>query len=63
MLVRAEAALASGDLAGAIQAVRRLDGDPGKAAAGWLADAEARAAVDAAVRTLQSQALAGVAGG
>lgn len=63
MLLRAEAALAAGDLPGAIAAVRRLDGDPAKAAAGWLADAEARAAVDAAVRAVQAKSLAGVAGG
>lgn len=63
LLLRAEAALAAGDLPAAIEAVRRLDGDPAKAAAAWLADAEARAAVDAAVRTLQAKSLSGVAGG
>lgn len=63
LLLRAETALAGGDLEGAIEAVRKLDGDPVKAVAGWLADAEARAAVDAAARTLQARALAGVAGG
>ncbi|EDP61338.1 hypothetical protein BAL199_06921 [alpha proteobacterium BAL199] len=62
-LVQAEAALAAGDLTAAITAIKKLDGDPAKVAAGWLADAEARAAVDASVRTVQAKALAGVAGG
>lgn len=62
-LVQAETALAAGDLAAAIAALKPLDGDPAKAVAPWLADAEARAAVDAAVRLLQARALAGVAGG
>ena len=53
----------SGDLTAAITAIKKLDGDPAKVAAGWLADAEARAAVDASVRTVQAKALAGVAGG
>lgn len=63
LLLRAETALAAGDLPGAIQAVRKLDGAPAQAVSQWLAAAEARAAVDAATRALQSQALAGVAGG
>lgn len=62
LLNRADAALAAGDLAAAIDAVKKLDGAPAKAAAAWLADAEARAAVDGAVRALQAKALAGVAG-
>ncbi|MEQ8399153.1 mitofilin family membrane protein [Thalassobaculum sp.] len=62
-LVEAETALAAGDLTAAIAAVRKLDGDPAKATAGWLADAEARVTVDASVRTIQAKALAGVAGG
>ena len=61
-LVQAETALAAGDLTAAIAAVKRLDGDPAKAASAWLAEAEARAAVDAAVRTVQAKALATVAG-
>ena len=63
LLLRAEAALNAGDLPAAVTAVKKLDGDPAKAVAGWLGDAEARAAVDGAVRTLQSKALTGVAGG
>src|SRR5690606_4817603 len=63
VLLRAEAALAAGDLAAAVQAIRGLDGDPATAMAGWLADAEARLAVDGAVRAVQAASLADVAGG
>jgi uroporphyrinogen-III synthase len=63
VLVRAETALADGDLAGAIDAVRRLEGAPAQAVAKWLATAEARSAVDTAVRRLQAKAIAGVTGG
>lgn len=61
-LVQAESALAAGDLTAAVAAVQKLDGGPAKVAAPWLVDAEARVVVDAAVRTLQARALAGVVG-
>lgn len=60
---RAEAAADAGDLPGAVQALGALDGDPAKVAAPWIAEAEARIAVDRAVRTLQSRALATLSGG
>jgi len=63
LLVQAETALAAGDVAAALASMKKLDGEPARAAAAWISDAEARAAVDAAVRTLQSKALADVAGG
>lgn len=63
LLLRAEAALAAGDLPAAIAAVRKLEGDPAKAAAAWLADAEARAVVAGAIRAVQAKSLSGVAGG
>ncbi|WPZ35621.1 mitofilin family membrane protein [Thalassobaculum sp. OXR-137] len=60
---RAEAAANAGDLPGAVQALGALDGDPAKVAAPWIAEANARIAVDRAVRTLQSRALATLSGG
>ncbi len=43
--------------------MRKLTGAPAEVSAAWIADAEARLAVDAAVRQLQARALTGVAGG
>ena len=63
LLARAESALTAGDLTAAVAAMRKLTGAPAEVSAGWLADAEARLAVDAAVRALQARALTGVAGG
>ena len=60
---RAEAAANAGDLPGAVQALGALDGDPAKVAQPWIAEAQARIAVDRAVRTLQSRALATLSGG
>lgn len=60
---RAEAAANAGDLPGAVQALGALDGDPAKVAAPWIAEGQARIAVDRAVRTLQSRALATLSGG
>ena len=60
---RAEAAVNAGDLPGAVQALSALDGDPAKVAEPWIAEATARIAVDRAVRTLQSRALATLSGG
>ncbi len=60
---RAEAAANAGDLKTAVDALSALDGDPSKVAAAWLGQAEARIAVDDAVRTLQARALAAVSGG
>lgn len=59
---RAEAAANAGDLVAAVDSLSVLDGDPAKVAAGWLEEARSRIAVDAAVRALQSAALAAVAG-
>jgi hypothetical protein len=59
---RAEAAATAGDLVAAVDSLSVLDGDPAKVAAGWLDEARSRIAVDAAVRALQSAALAAVAG-
>ena len=60
---RAEAAANAGDLPAAVSALEALDGDPAKVAQPWIAEAEARIAVDRAVRTLQSRALATLSGG
>ncbi len=63
LLNRAEAGLDAGDLEGAVAALSALGGDAGAAVAPWLAAAQERLAVDAAVRSLQAQALAAVSGG
>ncbi|WP_281684469.1 mitofilin family membrane protein [Thalassobaculum salexigens] len=60
---RAEAAANAGDLPGAVAALGALDGDPAKVAQPWIAEAQARIAVDRAVRSLQSRALATLSGG
>lgn len=60
---RAEAAANAGDLPAAVEALSALDGDPAKVAAPWITEAKARIAVNGAVRTLQSRALATLSGG
>lgn len=61
ILVRAETGLDEGDLAAAVSALKELSGPPAERAADWLAVAEARLAVDAAVAALRAAALALVA--
>ncbi|MBB4286903.1 uroporphyrinogen-III synthase [Roseospira goensis] len=56
-LSTAETRLADGDLTGAIEALSTLEGDPAAAVADWLADAESRASVDAALASLNAAAL------
>ena len=59
----AEQALAQGDVAQAAAALEKLSG-PGQAAAkGWLADARARALLDATLADLHRRAVAALAGG
>jgi hypothetical protein len=53
----AEVAVAEGDLAGAVDALTTLDGPAADKVAGWVADAKARLAVDAAVSTLSAVVL------
>lgn len=60
---RAEAAANAGDLPAAVEALSALDGDPAKVATPWITEAKARIAVNGAVRTLQSRALATLSGG
>ena len=52
VVVRTEADLRAGNLAGAVAEVESLEGAPAQAAAGWLADAKARLAVDTALVAL-----------
>ena len=52
VVVRTEAALRAGNLAGAVAEVESLEGAPAQAAASWLADAKARLAVDSALVAL-----------
>ena len=61
ILVRAENAITSGDIAGAITALEELSGAPAERASGWIAAAKARVAVDQAVARLRGAALASVA--
>jgi uroporphyrinogen-III synthase len=56
-VARAEARLATGDLASAANELDQLEGAPAEAAASWLAAAKARLAVVPAYRTLDSFAL------
>lgn len=53
-LAAAEAALKAGDLAGAVAAMRKLDGTAAETAKPWLGDAEARLAAEAAVASLDA---------
>jgi hypothetical protein len=66
VVARAEAALDQGNLDAAAADVASLTGAPGEAAAGWLAQAKNRLAVDKAVASLSSRAsdlVTGAAGG
>jgi hypothetical protein len=66
VVARAEVALAEGDLDAAVADVATLTGAPGEAAAGWLAQAKNRQAVDKAVAGLGARAsdlVTGAAGG
>ena len=57
-VARAEARLAAGELAPAVDELKGIDGPPATAAAPWLADAEARLAADHAAGALQLAAAA-----
>lgn len=57
VVARAELALDTGDIAGAVKALEGLTGAARDAAAPWLAGARARLAADAAVATLESEAI------
>jgi hypothetical protein len=57
LVARAEMRLAAGDLAGALETVTRLDGPSAAAAAGWLAEAQARLRVERALAELSALAL------
>lgn len=61
ILVRAETALAAGDLSGAVSALEGLSGPPAERAADWIAAAKARLEVDRAVSQLRGAALSSVA--
>ena len=61
-VARAEMALDTGDIAGAVRALEGLTGAAGDAAAPWLAGARARLAADAAVATLESEAIGRIGG-
>lgn len=54
-LTQAQSALESGDLPGAVKAVKMLKGEPAKAMAGWLADAEALVNARAALAQMADQ--------
>lgn len=56
-VARAEAHLQTGDLESAVVELELLTGAPAEAAAAWLADAQARLAVEPAFRTLDQLAL------
>lgn len=58
LLARAEARLAAGDLAGAVDIMVGLKGPAAEVAASWLAAARARLAADKAVAALESRVLA-----
>jgi hypothetical protein len=57
VLVRAESALADGDLIGAVNALESLTDAPAEAAAGWLADARARVLAERAMAVLHVHAV------
>jgi hypothetical protein len=61
ILVRAEGALRTGNMAGAITALEELSSAPAERASDWLNAAKARLAVDQAVVGLRNVALASVA--
>tara|TARA_Y100001936_G_scaffold204926_1_gene208647 strand:- start:20871 stop:22817 length:1947 start_codon:yes stop_codon:yes gene_type:complete len=58
-VARVELRLAAGDLKAAVGIVKGLKGDPARVAKKWLADAEARIAVDSAISNLFQSALQG----
>jgi hypothetical protein len=62
IVARAEARLAAGDLAAAVAETEALDGAPGALTADWLGDARARLAAERALATLDSRAVAALAG-
>jgi hypothetical protein len=62
-VARAEMALDTGDIAGAANALEGLDGAARDAAAPWLAGARARLAADAAVASLEAEAIGRLGGG
>jgi hypothetical protein len=57
IVARAEQRLAADDLAGAIAELEKLQGPAAAAMQGWLAEARARAAADAAVARLTAYVL------
>jgi hypothetical protein len=61
VLARVDADLREGDLAEAVEALKGLKGEPLEAAREWLAEAEARLAVERALAILHVQAVAMVA--
>ncbi len=63
ILARAEHALNDGDLTVAVAEIESLDAAAQAKAAPWLDDAKARIAVEAAMDTLEQQALAGAGAG
>ncbi len=63
IVARAEARLAAGDLAAALAEAEALDGAPAEVLADWLGDARARLAAERALATLDSRAVAALAGG
>lgn len=58
ILARAEGRLAHGNLAGAVDALGDLDGAAADAAAGWIADAQARLALEDALQAVTGAAIA-----
>lgn len=62
VVARAEAALRENDLRAAVREVEALQGPAAAAAAGWLADARARLAVNEAAQRLGTRAIALLAG-
>lgn len=62
LVALAEARMDAADLAGAVAALERLQGPRAQVAAGWIADARARQAADAALAELRRAAVAAVAG-
>jgi len=62
LVASAESALRAGDLQAAVDTLSGLDGAPAEAAAAWLQAAGDRLALDQAVSTIQSAAIAGLSG-
>ena len=61
-LARAEARLGADDLSGAVGELEALEAPAAEAAAGWLSDARARLAADAAISVLGAQAVSRLRG-